>query len=82
MNTVFGLQIIFFSIVIIITVLFIFFVLFKTEDDIDYEKLYQFVEQQEEENLLTLNKGNKEINKIEEQILECKKKLNMKLFRK
>lgn len=82
MTTVFGLQIIFFSIVIIITILFIFFVLFKTEDNIDYEKLYQFVTQQEEENLLTLNKGNKEINKIEEQILECKKKLNMKLFRK
>jgi len=81
MTEVFGLQILFFVIVIIIAILFIYYVIFKVEDTVDYEKQYQELQEHERQSLFTLDDGNKEINEIEEKILECKKKLNMKLFK-
>lgn len=80
MTTLLLFQIIFFVIVILVTILFILMVFAPKNDEPDYERLYRMFVEQEEEDLKTLNIKNKEIDKIEEKILICKKKLGWKLF--
>ena len=56
------------------------FILRKNQQDIDYNKYIVMMKEQTEFNLETLNKGNKKIDDLEEKILNCKRKLRMKLF--
>lgn len=74
-------QIIFFIILIFVTILFLIIVFSPKNDTTDYEKLYRMYVEESEQNLNTLNIKNKEIDKIEEKILICKKKLGWKLFK-
>ena len=56
--------------------------IFRTKsDDIDYDKIISYLEKQKEKNLIDLKYGNKEINDIEKQILNYKKKLGIKKFK-
>ena len=60
----------------------IIFFLRKNQSDVDYYKVIRELNEQEEQNLDELALGNKEINNIEKKILECKKELKIRLFRK
>jgi len=60
----------------------IIFILRKNSPDTDYYKIIAELNEQEEKDLKTLEEGNKEIERIEKEILECKKKLGFKLFKK
>ena len=60
----------------------IIFILRTNDEGINYSKLLKELDEQKENNLDILNLGNKEIDKIERKILECKKELNMRLFKK
>ena len=51
-------------------------------DDYDYDKIISQLNEQQEKDLEKLNAGNKEIDKVESEILKCKKELGMKLFKK
>ena len=62
--------------------IFIIYVFIKSDNDIDYDKIISDLNKQKEIDLLILDKGNKEINKIENKILKCKKELGIRLFRK
>lgn len=86
MNQLLLSQMFFFAVVIIATILF-FIIVFTPDKEPDYKRieeliaLYKMMVEQEEENLNTLGIKNKEIDKIEEKILICKKKLGWKLFK-
>ena len=54
----------------------------KNQPEVDVYKIKKMCDDKMEEDLETLNKGNKKIDEIEKKILICKKKLNMKLFEK
>lgn len=56
----------------------IFYLRTKQED---YDTLIKKLEKDKENNLKLLEEGNKKINKIEMEILKCKKELNIKLFK-
>ena len=58
------------------------FVLRKNVQGYDYDKIIRELNEQKEIDLETLKNGNKEIDKIEKEILNCKKELKMKLFKK
>ena len=60
----------------------IIFFLRKNQTDVDYYKVIRELNEQEEQNLDELMLGNKEIDNIEKKILECKKELKIRLFRK
>jgi len=60
----------------------IIFFLRKNQTDVDYYKVIRELNEQEEHNLDELALGNKEIDNIEKKILECKKELKIRLFRK
>lgn len=60
----------------------IIFIVRKNSPDTDYYKIIAELNEQEEKDLKTLEEGNKEIDRIEKEILECKKKLGFKLFKK
>ena len=64
----------------------LFFVRRKEKDTgVDYEQIEKIIaiaNEQMQLDLKTLDLKNKEIDEIEQKILICKKKLNMKLFRK
>lgn len=60
----------------------IIFIVRKNSPDTDYYKIIAELNEQEEKDLKTLEEGNKEIDRIEKAILECKKKLGFKLFKK
>ena len=60
----------------------IIFFLRKHDNTVDYYKVINELNDQEEQNLDALALGNKEIDAIERKILECKKELKIKLFRK
>jgi len=72
------LQILFFVLVISVAILFIY--ILRHDEGIDYDKWIKIYLTEKEETLKQLEDGNKEIDKIERQILECKKKLKMRLF--
>ena len=58
------------------------FVLRQHDTGYDYDKIISELNKQKENDLQILKDGNKEINEVEEKILECKKELKMKLFDK
>ena len=60
----------------------IIFIVRKNSPDTDYYKIIAELNEQEKKDLKTLEEGNKEIERIEKEILECKKKLGFKLFKK
>lgn len=57
-------------------------VLRKSSYEMDYNEIIYELNKQEELDLKTLENGNKEIDKIERKILNCKKELGIKLFKK
>lgn len=61
-------------IILLFLVVLIFF-LQKNCQEIDYDKYIKLMKEQTKNNLETLDKGNKEITKLNGQILNCKKKL-------
>lgn len=76
------LQIILFGLCALSGVVIIIFALRKNDKEIDYDRIIRQLNNQKVQDLNILDRRNKEINKIEEKILKCKKKLNMKLFDK
>lgn len=58
------------------------FVLRKQDQGYDYDRIIRELNEQKDDNLNTLDIRNKEIDKIESQILECKKELHLPLFKK
>lgn len=81
MTLLFFLEIGFFLLAIIATVLFIICVFSSRNYEPDYQALYKMMVEQEEEHLITLNTNNKKIDEYERKILICKKKLGWKLFK-
>lgn len=67
--------------IIAIAPVIVFFVR-KNQPEVDVYKIIKMCDDKMEEDLETLNQGNKKIDEIEKKILICKKKLNMKLFEK
>lgn len=57
------------------------FLLRKCDDGMDYNRIIRELNEQKAENLDKINKGNKQIDEIEEKILKCKRKLDWKLFK-
>lgn len=62
----------------------IIFLIRVNDKGYDYDRIIRELNEQQEKDLEELNagNGNKEIDKIESEILKCKKKLGMKLFDK
>ena len=54
----------------------------QKDEGYNYDKIINDLNQRQKIDLQTLKTGNKKINKLEKQILECKKELNIKLFKK
>ncbi len=54
---------------------------YKEPDINEYYKLISKLNDQKDEDLKLLHDRNKEIDKIEEEILKCKKELGLKLFK-
>lgn len=77
-----SLQIILFSLCGIGGIAIIIFALRKNDKGIDYNKIIRQLNERKVQDLNILDSKNREIDKIEEKILKCKKKLNMKLFDK
>lgn len=72
-------EIIFLCLCVISILAIIIFFLRSKQDD--YTVMIEKLEKNKENNLKLLEVGNKKINDIEMEILKCKKKLNMKLFK-
>lgn len=72
-------EIIFLCLCVISILAIIIFFLRSKQDD--YTVMIEKLEKNKENNLKLLKAGNKKINDIEMEILKCKKKLNMKLFK-
>lgn len=60
----------------------IIFFMRKNDKGLDYYRIIREWNEMEEQNLDTLKLGNKEIDEIERKILDCKKELKVRLFRK
>lgn len=60
----------------------IIFLIRVNDKGYDYDRILRELNEQQEKDLEELNAGNKKIDKIESEILKCKKKLGMKLFDK
>ncbi|MEG1142982.1 MAG: hypothetical protein RSA91_05450 [Bacilli bacterium] len=76
------LQIILFGLCALSVVAIIIFALRNNDKEIDYDRIIRRLNERKIQDLNILDRRNKEINKIEEKILTCKKELNMKLFDK
>jgi len=72
-----------FGILIVVVSLVLFYIIsiIKTKDDEDYDKIISEYQEYEQNKRNALEKGNKLINNIEKEILECKKKLGCRLFK-
>ncbi len=68
-----------FSLFSLTSMIVLVFYLRKRDKGIDYNKYVELMNSQTEKNLSILSNGNKEIDKIEEKIRICKKKLGIKL---
>lgn len=75
------LQFIFFGLAFLAAI-FCLIGLIRKDDGIDYDKWIKIYKHEKETSLSLINDGNKEIDRIESEILKCKKKLKMKLFEK
>ena len=62
-------------------IVLLIFMLKECDDAVDYDKIISYLNNQKELDLNTISHGNKEINKIEKEILKCKKVLHYKLFK-
>ncbi len=58
------------------------FILRQNDQGYDYDRIIRELNEQKEQNLNLIDSDNKEIEKIEKQILECKKVLGIRLFKK
>ena len=54
----------------------------KWDNGIDYDRIIRKINEQEEKDLDIINQGNKQIDELESKILDCKKKLGFKLFKR
>ena len=79
MQEVMGVYIFCFSLFSLTSMIVLVFYLRKRDKGIDYNKYVELMNSQTEKNLSILSNGNKEIDKIEEKIRICKKKLGIKL---
>ncbi len=79
MQEVTGVYIFCFSLFSLTSMIVLVFYLRKRDKGIDYNKYVELMKSQTEKNLSILSNGNKEIDKIEEKIRICKKKLGIKL---
>lgn len=79
MQEVTGVYIFCFSLFSLTSMIVLVFYLRKRDKGIDYNKYVELMNNQTEKNLSILSNGNKEIDKIEEKIRSCKKKLGIKL---
>lgn len=79
MQEVTGVYIFCFSLFSLTSMIVLVFYLRKRDKGIDYNKYVELMNNQTEKNLSILSNGNKEIDKIEEKIRICKKKLGIKL---
>ncbi len=79
MQEVTGVYIFCFSLFSLTSMIVLVFYLRKRDKGIDYNKYVELMNSQTEKNLSILSNGNKEIDKIEEKIRICKKKLGIKL---
>lgn len=59
----------------------IIFIIRTRDGDYDYDEIILELNEQQEKDLENLNAGNKEIDRIESEILKCKKRLGIKLFK-
>ena len=66
---------------ICIIIFFIRKIKYKEPDINEYYKWISILNDQKDEDLKLLHDRNKEIDKIEEEILKCKKELGIKLFK-
>ncbi len=80
MNLFTNTQFILFGLCLICGIAILIFVLRNNDKGLDYDKIIRKLNERKELDLDILSIKNKEINKIEEKILVCKKELNMKLF--
>lgn len=76
------LQILLFGLCVLGGIAVLIFALRKWDNDIDYDRIIRELNEQEEKDLDIINKGNKQIDELESKILDCKKKLGFKLFKR
>lgn len=57
------------------------FILRKNDNGYDYNRILRELNEQKEFNLKAIKDGNKKIDKIESEILACKKELGIRLFK-
>lgn len=76
------LQILLFGLCVLGGVVVLIFALRKWDDGINYDRIIRELNEQEEKDLDIINKGNKQIDELESKILDCKKRLGFKLFKR
>lgn len=76
------LQILLFGLCVLGGIAVLIFALRKWDSGIDYDRIIRELNKQEEKDLDIINNGNKQIDELESKILDCKKKLGFKLFRR
>lgn len=82
MNELAFLQIMLFGLCVLGGISVLIFGLRQCDDDIDYDRIIRELNEREEKDLDIINRGNKQIDELESRILECKKKLGLKLFKR
>ena len=60
----------------------VIFILRKNDEEVNYYRLIKDLNERKKMDLEVLRQGNKEIDDIEYKILECKRELGFKLFKK
>lgn len=66
--------------IIIISIIVLILYLRKNNDEIDYDKYIKLMKDQTKTNLSILDRGNKEINRLQKKISKCKEVLCKKSF--
>lgn len=76
------LQILLFGLCVLGGIAVLIFALRKWDNGIDYDRIIRELNEQEEKDLDIINRGNKQIDELESKILDCKRKLGFKLFKR
>ena len=76
------LQILLFGLCVLGGIAVLIFALRKWDNGIDYDRIIRELNEQEEKDLDIINQANKQIDELESKILDCKKKLGFKLFKR
>lgn len=76
------LQILLFGLCVLGGIAVLIFALRKWDNGIDYDRIIRELNEQEEKDLDIINQGNKQIDELESKILDCKRKLGFKLFKR